>query len=97
MVTSIPEASYLFYVTKMMLTGLSIIFIGILLNMAGQKEQVTGLTPAFIVMLYEAFIPRIGEIMKVMISRGLNNTTNALPYGRHILPSYRFLRCWASQ
>ena len=72
--------------TRMILTGMSIIFIGILLNMAGQKAQVTGLIPAFIVMLYEAFIPRIGEIMKVMISRGLNDTTDAPPCGRHILP-----------
>jgi hypothetical protein len=28
----------IFYVTQMILTGMSIIFIGILLNMAGQKE-----------------------------------------------------------
>jgi hypothetical protein len=73
------DSGSIFYVTRMMLTGLSIIFIGILLNMVGQKEQVTGLTPAFIIMLYEAFIPRIGEIMKGMISRRLNDTTDALP------------------
>ena len=72
--------------TRMILTGMWIIFIGILLNMAGQKAQVTGLIPAFIVMLYEAFIPRIGEIMQAMISKGLNDTTDAPPYGRHILP-----------
>ena len=72
----------------MMLTGLSIICIGILLNMTGQKAQVTGLTPAFIVMLYKASVQRIGEIMKVMISRGLNDTTDAPSYGRHILPSF---------
>lgn len=73
--------------TKMILTGVSIIFIGILLNMAGQKAQVTGLIPAFIVMLHKASIPRIGEIMKVMISGGLNDATDAPSYGRHILPS----------
>jgi len=51
----------IFYVTKMILTGMSIIFIGILLNMAGQKEQVIDLAPAFIVMLNKASIPRIGD------------------------------------
>ncbi len=39
------------------------------------------------VILNKASIPRIGEIMKTMISRGLNDTTDAPPYGRHILPS----------
>jgi hypothetical protein len=53
--------------------------------MTGQKAQVTGLIPAFIVMLHKASIPRIGEIMKVMIS-GLNDTNDAPSYGRHILP-----------
>jgi len=31
--------------------------------------------------------PRIGEVMTVMISGGLNDITDAPPYGRHILPS----------
>ncbi|MDV6342534.1 hypothetical protein R2103_12235 [Nitrosomonas sp. Is24] len=75
--------------TKMILTGMSIIFIGILLNIAGQKEQMIDLTPAFIVMLNKASISRIGEIMKVMISRDLNDTADAPPFGRHILPSFR--------
>ncbi len=48
-----------------------------------------GLIPAFIVMLHKASIPRIGEIMKVMISGGLNDATDAPSYGRHILPSLR--------
>ncbi len=32
------DSGSIFYVTKMILTGMSIIFIGILLKMAGQKE-----------------------------------------------------------
>ena len=49
-----------------------------------------GASPAFVVMLNKASIPRIGKIMKVMISRGLNDTTDAPPCDRHILPSFNF-------
>ncbi len=59
--------------TKMILTGMSIIFIGTLLSMAGQKESAIGLIPAFIVMLNKVFIPRIGEIMQIVISRDVND------------------------
>ena len=47
--------------------------------MAGQKRSVIGLIPVFIVMLNRAFIPRIGEIMKVMISRGLGDLSDVPP------------------
>lgn len=73
------------FVTKMILTGMPIIFIGILLNMAGQKASAIGLIPAFIDMLNEASIPRIGEFMKTMISKGWNDSFDAPPCGRHIL------------
>jgi len=42
--------------------------------MAGQKVSGIGLIPVFIAMLNKVFIPRIGEIMKVMISKDLNDT-----------------------
>lgn len=57
-----------------------IIFIGIQLNMAAQKTPAIGLIPAFIVMLNKAFIPRIGEIMRTPILRGLNDVFDAPPY-----------------
>ena len=69
----------------MILTGMSIIFIGIPLNTAGQKGSVLGLIPAFIDMLKEAFIPSIGEMMMAMISKGWNDCLMRL-LGRHIAP-----------
>lgn len=48
-------------------------------NMAGQKVSGIGLIPVFIVMLNKVFVQKIGEIMKTIISRGLNDTFDAPP------------------